>query len=95
MSKIKFRRETNDENPKHLHLNILASLRPDTLLKLGRVRRFARRTRDFCRAYRPLAKSPEGGGACVDRNEMIKGKRKLCKAHRNIVDLEPGFNGRH
>lgn len=94
MSKMKFRREINDENPKHLHANILASLCPDTILTLGRVRRFARRTRDFCRSYRSLANNPEKGGACIDGKESIERMRKLCKAHRNIVDMEPGFIGR-
>ena len=46
MSKLKFRREINDEVSKHLPGNIVASMCPETILTLGR-----RRCRDYCRAY--------------------------------------------
>ena len=60
MSKLKFRREINDENPKHLHDNIVKSMCRGTILTLSRVRRFARRTRDYCRAYLRLEKVENG-----------------------------------
>ena len=44
MSKQKFRREINDEVPKHLHRNMVASMCMDTILTVQRVRRYARRT---------------------------------------------------
>ncbi|CAN0251556.1 unnamed protein product, partial [Hapterophycus canaliculatus] len=50
-SKQKFRRVYNDEVPKHLHANIEKSMCTTKHLTIGRVRRFARRTRDYCRAY--------------------------------------------
>ena len=50
MSKFKFRREINDEVPEHLHKNIVVSMCRETILTLRRVRRFARRRRDYCRA---------------------------------------------
>ncbi|CAM9599800.1 unnamed protein product, partial [Pylaiella littoralis] len=53
-SKQKFRRKHNDENPKNLHANIEKSMCTEEYLTIGRVRRFARRTRDYCRAYRDL-----------------------------------------
>lgn len=87
MSKLKFRRELNDEIPKHLHQNIVASMNRESILTLPRVRRFARRTRDYCRAYLRLQKVPEG----AESKDSIERMRKTCKAHRNIIDMEPGF----
>ncbi|CAM9392075.1 unnamed protein product [Hapterophycus canaliculatus] len=60
-SKQRFRRTYNDEVPKHLHANIEKSMCREKHLTIGRVRRFARRTRDYCRAYRDLLL---GGGGC-------------------------------
>jgi len=86
MSKQKFRREINDEVPKHLHRNMVASMCTDTILTVQRVRRFARRTRDYCRAYLALEK-----GGDIESKDMIEKMKKICKAHRNILDMEPGF----
>ena len=83
MSKLKFRREINDEVPKHLHENIVAPMCRETILTLGRVRRFARRCRDYCRAYL------EHGA--IESKQKIEQMRKVAKAHRNIIDMEPGF----
>ena len=87
MSKLKFRREINDEIPKNLHKNIVACMNTDTILTLPRIRRFARRTRDYCRAYLKLEKDAKG----ADSKDTIEKMRKTCKAHRNIIDMEPGF----
>ena len=87
MSKLKFRREINDEVPKNLHRNILASMCRETILTLSRIRRFARRTRDYCRAYLRLEKDADG----TESRDSIEKMRKTCKAHRNIIDMEPGF----
>ena len=87
MSKLKFRRELNDEIPKNLHNNILTSMNRETILTLPRVRRFARRTRDYCRAYFKLEKDAVG----AESKDRIEQMRKSCKAHRNIIDMEPGF----
>lgn len=46
MSKLKFRLEIKDEKPANLSRNIRQSMNTVTVLFLGRVRRFARRTRD-------------------------------------------------
>ena len=83
MSKMKFRREINDEIPAHLHHNMVASMCPRTILTLRRVRRFARRTRDYCRAYHALEKGGE-----IESKSMIEKMKKDCKAHRNILDME-------
>ena len=89
MSKIKYRRELKDEVPKYPHRNIVASMRPETILTLLPVRRFARHARDFkcCRGYLKLAKDGEE----ADSKGKIERMRKTSKAHRNIIDMEPGF----
>ena len=86
MSKMKFRREINDEVPKNLHDNIVKSICPRNILTTERVRRFARRAREYCRSYRVL---DEMGN--IDGKEIIEKMRKKQKAHRNIIDMEPGF----
>ena len=91
MSKLKFRRKTNDENPRKLRENMVASMCPKTILTLGRVRRFARRTRDLGRGYIALAKIEAEGGPPIDSKDMIEHMRKKHKADRNILDLEPGL----
>lgn len=88
-SKQKFRRVYNDEVPKHLHDNIETSMCTEKHLTIGRVRRFARRTRDYCRAYRGLRLS----GEVAQSKEMVEKMRMRQKAHRNILDMEPGFLG--
>ncbi|CAB1108171.1 unnamed protein product [Ectocarpus sp. CCAP 1310/34] len=89
LSKQKFRRKINDEVPKHLHANIEKSLCTDKYLTVGRVRRFARRTRDHCRAYRDIALS----GGFIMSKDFIEKMRKNQKAHRNILDMETSFLG--
>ncbi|CAM9625207.1 unnamed protein product [Pylaiella littoralis] len=56
------------------------------ILTLGRLRRFAQRSRDYCRAY----VAHENGGA-IESKDKIEQMRKIAKAHRNIIDMEPGF----
>lgn len=86
MSKLKFRREINDEVAKHLHANMEASMCRATILTLGRVRRFARRTRDYCRAYYAL----ENDGP-IESKEKVETMRQIYRGHRNIIDMEPRF----
>ncbi|CAM9816199.1 unnamed protein product [Sphacelaria rigidula] len=50
-AKQTYHREINDEVPENLHRNIVRSLCVENVLTLERMHRFARRTRDFCRAY--------------------------------------------
>ena len=52
MSKMHFRR-TNDCQPAHLHMDVVNSLSKE-VLPLSLVRKSARRTRDFKRAYRQI-----------------------------------------
>ncbi|CAN0525576.1 unnamed protein product, partial [Ectocarpus sp. 12 AP-2014] len=60
MSKLKFRRELNDEIPKNLHDNILAFMNRETIVTLQCLRRFARHTRDYCREYFKLEEDAAG-----------------------------------
>ena len=87
MSKIKYRWELNDEVPKHLYRNIVASMCPETILTPSRVLSFARRTRDYYRGFFKLVKDGEE----ADSKERAEKMRKTCKAHRNIIGMEPGF----
>ncbi|CAN0430198.1 unnamed protein product, partial [Pylaiella littoralis] len=80
-SKKNFRRKFNDEVPKNLHGNVEKSLCSNTELTIGRVRRFARRTRDYCRAYREIRLSE----VAINSKEMIEKMRAKQKAHRNIL----------
>lgn len=52
-SKMSFRRRLNDYLPKNLHRNVLASF-GDEHLPLARVRRYARKTRDYLRVYEQM-----------------------------------------
>ncbi|CAM9660150.1 unnamed protein product [Ectocarpus sp. 12 AP-2014] len=89
-SKQRFRRKYNDEVPKHLHANIEKSMCREKHLTIGRVRRFARRTRDYCRAYREI----QLGAADGQGLQLVEKMRNTQKAHRNILDMEPGFLGK-
>ena len=75
---------------------MLKALSPEAILTLQRIRRFARRTRNYRRTYALL------GGEETDINDLNKKygaeEYKLiekmvakCKAHRNIVDMEVKF----
>ena len=59
----------------------------ETVLALSRIRRFACRTRDYCRAFLRLEKDAVSN----ESRDSIEKMRKTCKAHRNIIDMEPGF----
>lgn len=85
-SKQVYRRKNNEEIPRNLHRNIVRSLRGKTFLTLERIRRFARRTRDFCWAYFTLVN--EG---VTDSKDTLEKMRKISKAHRNIIDMESAF----
>lgn len=96
-SKLEFRRNINDEIVKNLRENMLKALSTDKILTLGRVRRFARRTRDYRRTYARLASAGTDmadlkrkyGGA--EGFRLIEKMAKGCKTHRNIVDMEVTF----
>ena len=96
-AKLEFRRKINDEDPKHLKEDVLKALSTDGFLPLERVRRFARRTRDYRLTYALLASKgdcleelkPAHGGA--ELYKLIEKVCAACKTHRNIVDMEVTF----
>eukprot|EP00733_Pompholyxophrys_punicea_P001340 Pompholyxophrys_punicea_v1_NODE_628_length_1560_cov_14.393094.p2 type:complete len:261 gc:universal NODE_628_length_1560_cov_14.393094:630-1412(+) len=81
-AKLEFRRHINDQVPAHLHQNIEKSLRtgPNDPLPLWRIRKFARRTREYRRVY------SEKNSATLAYPEIEK-MRKLRKCHRNILEF--------
>eukprot|EP00733_Pompholyxophrys_punicea_P000124 Pompholyxophrys_punicea_v1_NODE_18_length_5920_cov_44.741176.p6 type:complete len:112 gc:universal NODE_18_length_5920_cov_44.741176:2643-2978(+) len=95
-SKLEFRRRINDQIPANLHDNILKSLCPQ-VLPLSRIRKFARRTRDYRQVYRIFDIRHAATGSesledtCTGSHSLIETMRKERKSHRNIVDLESKF----
>ena len=70
-----------------MHRNVFAFMCREKILTLSQVRRFAQRTRDYCRACLKLEKDADG----IESKDSIEKKRKTCNSHRNIIDMEPGF----
>jgi len=77
-------RHHNDCDPANLHDNVVKSLSVE-VLPLARVRKFARRTREFKRAYRELGTEKSGNYGLVAR--MVKERKR----HRNAADFDKGF----
>lgn len=73
---------------------MLTAMCPESVLMVGQVRRFARRTRDFGRAYIVFQMGVDKGDAEIEGNVAIEKTRKPNKMHRNILDVDPGFIGR-
>ena len=88
MSKLMYRWELNDEVPKHLHRNIAASMCPETILALSRSAAYhaARETTSIADNI-----SSSRGQEEAESKENVERMRKTCKAHRNIIGMEPGF----
>ena len=80
-SKMHYRRN-NDCVPAHLHANIVGALDSDTVLPLWRIRRFARKARDYRCAYK-----------CDDTqsHSAIEKLRKVHKCHRCTLDQDFKF----
>jgi hypothetical protein len=88
LAKLLFRNRINDLHAKNLHKNIVAALGPE-VLSLARVRKMARRARDYKRAYKSLRDS-----AVVKGNASFKLIEKMCKlhkTHRCTLDQDAGF----
>jgi hypothetical protein len=82
-AKQKFRRETNDRIAAHLHRNIVACFsRLAEYLPLSRVRKFARKTRAYRRAYK------EGQpNSHADVEKLVK----AYKSHRSAEVFDRAF----
>lgn len=74
----------NDCNPKHLHSNILKAF---VSMDIERMRRFARKTREYKRAYR-IYHAP--GGDVKDHTAIDKFVKKA-KTHRSTLDQDFAF----
>ena len=82
-AKQKFRRDVNDRVAAHLHANIVKCFsRVDKFLPLARVRKFARKTRAYRRAYRH---------GTDNEHTSIEKMIKTFKAHRNAKDFATKF----
>ena len=81
-SAMHFRRN-NDLVTRHLMRNILASLHSDNV-PLRTVRKFARKTREYLRAYK--ADASETGS-----HDMVERLRRTFKTHRSSLDFDYKF----
>ena len=78
-SKQKFRRDVNDRMQAHLHANIVKCFsRSEKFLPLSRCRKFARKCRAYCRAYRDGKPN-----SLADVEKLIK----VYKSHRSAEVL--------
>ena len=82
-SKQKFRRDVNDRVQAHLHANIVKCFsRSDAFLPLARIRKFARKTRAYRRAYRDGKPN-----SLADVERLIK----VYKSHRSAEVFDKKF----
>ena len=102
-AKLEFRRNINDCVPTHLRENVKKAL-DISILSLERVRRFARRTRDYKRVYEYIRdhesdfnRVGESGlieqkeGEKLQGHKMIESMRKKQKEHRCIMNLDTAY----
>ena len=82
-AKQKFRRDVNDRVAAHLHTNIVTCFsRLEKFLPVSRVRKFARKTRAYRRAYRE-----EQPNSLADVEKLVKGY----KSHRSADVFDKKF----
>jgi hypothetical protein len=81
----KYFRKINDCKPTSLHENIKKSMSENNL-PLSRVRKFARKAREFARLYY------ECRGTCiVESHAAVEGMYKKRKTHRSALDMFSNF----
>ena len=85
-SKAAFRRFINDYVPSHLCDNVLKSFDPE-LLPVVRVRRYARKTRDYMHVYEKISNETTQDLES-ETFKKIERMMKTYKCHRNILDIE-------
>lgn len=95
-AKLELRRRINDEKPKQLKDNVSKAISTKNVLTKARSRPFARRSRDYRRAYTAMGPendverlSEEHGGA--EGFHLVETMRKRRKVHLNIVHMEASF----
>ena len=88
-AKLRFRRDFNDAIAKNLKANTMKSLDRD-VITTNRVRKFARKTREYKSTYALLIHIA-GGKDATARKDDIEHITKLFKAHRSAMDADYGF----
>ena len=85
-------RQKNDLQPKHLHDNICRALSTDDVLPLDRVRRFARKTREYKRAYAMMhGLFGYTADVALASFKAVEKFVKHSKCHRCILDQDFAF----
>jgi hypothetical protein len=88
-AKLRFRGGINDAVPVHLEENVRAALSRD-ILTINRIRKFARKTRDYKLTYSYLVALADGEDASAAKGR-IEHLTKLFKQHRSALDADYGF----
>ena len=88
-SKLRFRIDFNDAIAAHLKTNVEQSLDRD-IITINRIRKFARKTREYKLTYALLVYLADGEKATAGKDD-IEHITKLFKAHRSAMDADYGF----
>ena len=88
-AKLRFRRDFNDAIAKNLKLNVKKSLDRD-VITIDRVRKFARKTREYKLTYSLLVHLAKGNDATAGKDD-IEHITKMFKAHRSAIDADYSF----
>jgi hypothetical protein len=88
-SKLRFRRGINDAVASHLEENVKAALSRE-VLTINRIRKFARKARDYKLTYSYLVALADGEDATAAKGR-IEHLTKLFKQHRSAIDADYKF----
>jgi hypothetical protein len=88
-SKLRFWKHFNDAVPRHLEENVEKALSTD-ILTINRMRKFARKARDYKLTYAFLIDQAGGKDASAAKDE-IEHITKMFKAHRSAMDADYSF----
>ena len=88
-SKLRFRSDFNDAVASNLKQNVIKSLDHEVITK-GRIRKFARKAREYKLTYALLFHVSDGAKGSVAK-DVIEHLTKAFKAHRSALDADYGF----
>jgi hypothetical protein len=88
-AKLRFRRGINDAVASHLEENVKAALSRE-VLTINRIRKFARKARDYKLTYSYLVALADGEDASAAKGR-IEHLTKLFKQHRSAIDADYKF----
>ena len=88
-SKLRFQIDFNDAVAAHLKTNVEQSLDRD-IITVNRVRKFARKTREYKLTYALINQMAEGKDRSSEKDE-IEHRSKMFKIHRSPMDEDYGF----